>query len=218
MATCRLCLTQKKSDELVISLQDIVERLEMKITFQLFLEYHCRTTLDSDPDLPQGVCKDCKVQLEMFDEFGNNVVRNQKHLILNTKRNGENRQTNNNIQTVTNDNQHSNDTENDGLLITIKEEFPSTTMVQAGTSSTVSEKPRRKSINVELRQLAKSIEERNEQPAGDSKKQRLNQDIDENLLIEFPKSENDSIIPKPGRSLMNRRRSIYVEGTDNLKV
>lgn len=152
METCRLCLAKKKSDELAISLQDNVERLEMKIPFQSFLEYHCRIWFDSNPDLPQRLCKDCKFRLEMFIDFCNNVVRNQKDLILNTREkylssnNTENAEirennANNNIQInqplIDRDEtpiiQLISDTEDDGLLVDLKEIFPPIEDVQAGT-------------------------------------------------------------------------------------
>lgn len=165
METCRLCLAKKKSDELVISLQDNVERLEMKIPFQSFLEYHCRIWFDSNPDLPQRLCKDCKFRLEMFIDFCNNVVRNQKDLILNTREkylisnNTENAEirennANNNIQInqplIDRDEtpiiQLISDTEDDGLLVDLKEIFPPIEDVQAGTSSAFEEARGRENI------------------------------------------------------------------------
>lgn len=73
---CRLCGSEKSSDELVISLQKEIGI----ITFKEFIEFYCRITLDSDPDLPQTVCISCRNSLSQFSEFSYLVEQQQLKL------------------------------------------------------------------------------------------------------------------------------------------
>src|SRR5690349_7474734 len=73
---CRLCGCAKSFDELVISLQKSIGI----VSFKEFVEYYCRITLKSDPDLPQQVCLTCKDSVVKFSEFSYSVETQQSLL------------------------------------------------------------------------------------------------------------------------------------------
>lgn len=65
MEVCRLCGFEKIADELVMLL---TEKCGI-ITLKENVEFYCRLTLDSDPNLPQNVCQSCKNVIAKFGEF-----------------------------------------------------------------------------------------------------------------------------------------------------
>lgn len=65
MEVCRLCGIEKIDDELVMLLMDQCG----SITLKDYVEFYCRLALDSDPNLPQNVCKSCKNLISTFGEF-----------------------------------------------------------------------------------------------------------------------------------------------------
>lgn len=89
MAICRLCGAEKSPDELVISLLQSIQT----ITFQEFVEYYCRFTLDPDLELPQQVCKSCKIIVENFIQFSYAVEQQQLVIVKNKKERAENEKT-----------------------------------------------------------------------------------------------------------------------------
>lgn len=78
---CRLCADEKPPEEIVIKLSDNVSGL----TFQQTVEFYCRIDLSADPDLPQTVCKDCKISLGEFMRFSSTVEEKQKVFVKETK-------------------------------------------------------------------------------------------------------------------------------------
>lgn len=78
MDVCRLCSVVKSSDEFDISLQDNIKViLGLVVPFKEFIEYHCRISLDPNPDFPQRVCQLCQRTVITFSEFSYNVEKQQ---------------------------------------------------------------------------------------------------------------------------------------------
>lgn len=74
---CRLCGTDKSASELVIKLQSESQ----KVTLIDLVEYFCRVDISRDSSLPQNVCKSCKIALETFMLFCDNIEKYQKTLL-----------------------------------------------------------------------------------------------------------------------------------------
>lgn len=70
MPVCRLCASEKP---IAITLADGID-----LSFQEILEYHTRVDLDSDSELPQGVCLPCKTVVADFAEFSYLLGERQK--------------------------------------------------------------------------------------------------------------------------------------------
>lgn len=71
---CRLCGDLKEEHELVINIED----KENSVNFYSLVEYFCRIELATDPTLSQLACKSCKVSLELFTRFCDQIDNHQK--------------------------------------------------------------------------------------------------------------------------------------------
>lgn len=74
MELCRLCGCEKSSEDLVIALSEEIQI----ITFREFVEFYCRISLDASKNLPQRVCRSCKMNVVNFSEFSYLVEKQQE--------------------------------------------------------------------------------------------------------------------------------------------
>jgi hypothetical protein len=74
---CRLCGTDKESGDLVCELNDIQDET---LTMKDYVEYYCRTHLDNDKKFSQKVCRNCRLQIELFIAFSDNLCKVQRKI------------------------------------------------------------------------------------------------------------------------------------------
>lgn len=208
MPLCRLCVIDKNSDELVISLKEQVKKLELNITFAEYVEYYCQLSLNPNPELSQVICQSCKSFVENFADFSYKIEQNQKYLVENLRAakqlNKRNIQQQNSNSTIVN-------TVVNGSQVEIKQEI--------NDSSDYLEKHTKET---ETKQKRAVTPKRNEEPV--AKKQKIDV-YDINAADEFP-VENVSFAAKARkgstRKMRPRTKSIYIEpqdvGDSRLKV
>lgn len=207
MTICRLCISDKNVDDLVISLQETVVKFDCKFTFAEYVEYYCKLSLKPNQDLPQRVCRSCKVSIEKFADFSFNVEKNQKTLIDKLTSNS-NRKTEpvNKIQEQIPKVEFSDD---GGLLevIDIDDTASEDERNQPVASTSELAAHKKSAIPQEKeKQIGKS--ERDEEPV--EKRQKLSNEVAEANLLKLP-VERLKAIPA-------RRKSVYEDGSNERKV
>lgn len=70
MNVCRLCGEEKSSLDFNVELND---QTVSNWTYRELVEHHTRVALKSNKLLPQGVCEECRTQVDSFAEFSNNL-------------------------------------------------------------------------------------------------------------------------------------------------
>lgn len=53
------------------------------ISFADYVQFYCRITLNPSPQLPRKVCKLCRLQLETFIAFCDNLSKVEKKIVAN---------------------------------------------------------------------------------------------------------------------------------------
>lgn len=66
MITCRLCGEEKSPLDVNVELTDLTAS---NLSYFELIEFHSRIVLKTNKLLPQGICEECRVQLDGFAEF-----------------------------------------------------------------------------------------------------------------------------------------------------
>jgi Zinc-finger associated domain (zf-AD) len=66
MSVCRLCGEERSPLDLVVELND---KTSGDWSYIELIEYHARVTLETNKLLPQGICDECRLQVDKFVEF-----------------------------------------------------------------------------------------------------------------------------------------------------
>jgi Zinc-finger associated domain (zf-AD) len=66
MSVCRSCGEEKSPLDLVVELSD---KTRDNCSYTDLIEYHARVTLKTNKLLPQGICEDCREQIDKFVTF-----------------------------------------------------------------------------------------------------------------------------------------------------
>lgn len=66
MITCRLCGEEKSPLDFHVELSDLTSS---NLSYCELIEFHSRIALKTNKLLPQGICEDCRAQLDGFAEF-----------------------------------------------------------------------------------------------------------------------------------------------------
>lgn len=66
MITCRLCGEEKSPLDFNVELSDFTTS---NLSYFELIEFHSRIALKTNKLLPQGICEECRVQLDGFAEF-----------------------------------------------------------------------------------------------------------------------------------------------------
>ena len=216
MNICRLCADKKSLDELVISLQDTVDKIDLKITYKIYVEYCCQLTLNSNPELPQRVCRSCKKFIEEYEIFSNNVEKNQKHLIEQL----------NNSQRLKKkpvaENQKPKDS-SANCLVDVKKEKETNSLTREIKKLKTGEEKSNNDKNepvagTKSRNLKRNQNKQQEEPAPTSSKEKKRQcsvpvEVFRNCEKE-PEVVKELVKDATTRKMSQRRKSVYVEAAD----
>lgn len=72
LTICRLCAGAKSDSDIISSISDIEDE---NLTLNNYIGYYCRIELNCDPNLPQKVCRVCRLLLEAFIAFTDNLKK-----------------------------------------------------------------------------------------------------------------------------------------------
>lgn len=71
---CRLCGINKDASDIACELNDIKDGT---LTMKDFVEFYCRISLNNDKKYSQKICRNCRLQLELFITFRENIGKVQ---------------------------------------------------------------------------------------------------------------------------------------------
>lgn len=70
MSLCRLCGEEKSPLDISIELND---KKSSNWTYIELIEFHARVSLKTNKLLPQGICDECRTQIDSFHEFSHKL-------------------------------------------------------------------------------------------------------------------------------------------------
>lgn len=77
MHVCRLCGEEKSPLDFNVELSDLTSS---SWSYRELIEFHSRITLKTNKLLPQGICEECKAQVDGFAEFSQKLQEVQQSL------------------------------------------------------------------------------------------------------------------------------------------
>lgn len=83
---CRLCGSMKDEVDFdcVLSQIEVESKSIGGINFQDYVNFYCRITLSPSPLLPRKVCKLCRLQVETFIAFCDNLSKIERSIAANS--------------------------------------------------------------------------------------------------------------------------------------
>lgn len=71
-SVCRFCGVVKNNNDFVTDINEIMD-MDKQLTLSNYISIYCRVELDNNPLLPLKVCRLCRIQVEVFMAFSENL-------------------------------------------------------------------------------------------------------------------------------------------------